>query len=76
MEGAGILLIAIAIALMLVPPIHVTIVQPLATPAAIGTMVPAQYDHPSASPGPDDMARRAASVIAGRPDAAETRAPD
>lgn len=76
MEGAGILLIAIAIALMLIPPIHVTIVQPHALSATIGTLVRAQYGQPPSSLNLDDVGRHSASAIAERSEAADPRAPD
>lgn len=62
MEDAGIILIAVAIALMLVPPIHVTIARPSAwTVADPASHQPAA--RPCAAPDPERLRRRADAAI-------------
>ena len=76
MEGAGMLLIALAIVLMLVPPIHVTMIRPHAAPAAIGAMLRDHHDGPVSACGFADPAYRADAATAHMPVPTDTPFPD
>jgi hypothetical protein len=58
MESAGILLIALAIALMLVTPIHFTVARPTIAPGAIGGMSREHRDNPAPTSEPNILLGR------------------
>lgn len=63
MEDAGIILIAVAIALMLVPPIHMTIARPSAWMVTdLASYQPAA--RPCTGPDPETLRRRADAATA------------